>query len=263
MKITFLNIWGGTKQSEYLEFLKEKKSSEDVFCLQEMSSFLEECISDKFATLHSWKLTQDILTEFIGFHAVRQRTWHDMSGISAPAPWGLAVLLQKDIPIFEYRETFLLGHHDSSQDTSMETGIPVILQAIKILYKNKKLWILNIHGYYAGKGIGKHDTKERLEQSQGIINFLKQLDGDIILGGDFNLNPETESIKMLEDFGLRNLITEYNIPSTRTSHYSEEKRKKWPHADYVFVSKNVKVKSFRVDTGSLASDHAPMFLEIE
>jgi len=37
----------------------------------------------------------------------------------------------------------------------------------------------------------------------------------------------------------------------------------WPHADYVFVSKNVQVKSFSVDTNSLVSDHAPMFLEIE
>jgi hypothetical protein len=263
MKITFLNIWGGTKQKEYVEFLKEKRSFEDVFCFQEMCSFHEERLSPKGATLHSWKLTQDILSNFIGFHAVRQRTWHDMHGISTPAPWGLGLLAQKDIPLLEYRETFLLGYHDSSQDTGAETGIPVVLQAIKVLYENKKLWILNIHGYYAGSGFGKHDTPERLLQSQGIIAFMHQLDGNIILGGDFNLNPDTESIKMLEDFGLRNLIKEYNIPSTRTSFYAEEKRKKWPHADYVFVSPGIKVKSFEVDTDSLVSDHAPMFLEIE
>lgn len=263
MKVTYLNIWGATKQSEYLEFLKEKSSSEDIFCLQEMCSFHEERLSAKGAVLHSWKLTQDILIEFTGFHAVRQKTWHDMPGISMPAPWGLGLLVHKGIPVLEYRETFLLGHHDSSQDTSVGGSIPVVLQAVQTIHNNKKLWVLNIHGYHAGSGIGKHDTRERLEQSQRIIECLKQLDGDIILGGDFNLDPDTESIKMLENFGLRNLIKEYNIPGTRTSFYSEEKRRKWPYADYVFVSPGIKVKSFEVDTNSLVSDHAPMFLEIE
>lgn len=263
MKVTYLNIWGGSRQNKYVEFLKETKSTEDIFCFQEMCSFHEERISDKGATLHGWKLTQDILTEFTGFHAIRQRTWHDMQGVSAPAPWGLALLIQKNIPILEYREVFLLGHHDSSQDTSIGGSVPVLLQAIKIQSKEKKLWLLNIHGHHIGSGIGKHDTEERIKQSEGIIECLKQLDGDIILGGDFNLDPDTESIKMLENFGLRNLIKEYNIQGTRTSLYPEEKRQKWPYADYVFVSKNINVKSFTVNTDSLVSDHAPIFLEIE
>lgn len=266
MKITYLNTWAARKLENYIHFLQEHKSNQDIFCFQEVCDVSGEKYSPTGGVLHQRTITKDILSEFNDFHAVRQRDWNDPNDFQNIIPWGVGIFIRKNISIFEYREKFVLGYQNSAPN--LETcykigGLPVVLQAIQTIHKNKKLWILNIHGYHAGSGIGKHDTKERLEQSQGIIECLKQLDGDIILGGDFNLDPDTESIKTLEDFGLRNLIKEYNILGTRTSLYPEEKRQKWPYADYVFVSKDVKVKSFTVDTDSLVSDHAPMFLEIE
>lgn len=266
MKVTYLNTWGARKLENYIRFLQERKSDQDIFCFQEVCDVNEEKYSPTGGVLHQRTITKDILSEFTDFHAVRQRDWNDPEDFKETIPWGNDIFVHKNNPVFEYREKFVIGHQNSA--SNLETvykigGLPVVLQAVQTIYNNKKLWILNIHGYHAGSGIGKHDTEERIRQSQGIIECLKQLDGDIILGGDFNLDPDTESIKMLEDFGLRNLIKEYNVPSTRTSFYSEEKRKRWPFADYVFVSKDVNVKSFIVDTNSLVSDHAPMFLEIE
>lgn len=263
MKITYFNTWNGVQKNEYINFITTQSDVNTILCLQEVSSYPTEVTGKRGAMLNGWEKTKSLIPNHVGFHAVRQSDWDDEPDISDPSPWGLCLFVPNTIPLLEYRELFILGHRNSATTTIDGDEIPVLIQGGKIIHNTKLLWILNIHGYYAGSGIGKHDTEKRLEQSRRIVEFLKQLDGDIILGGDFNLDPDTESIKMLEDFGLRNLIKEYNIPTTRTSFYSEEKRKKWPHADYVFVSKNIEVKSFVVDADSVASDHAPMFLEIK
>ena len=76
--------------------------------------------------------------------------------------------------------------------------------------------------------------------------------------GDFNLLPDTESIKILESSGLRSLIKEYNITSTRTSFYTKPAK----YADYILVTPGIEVKDFKVLTDEV-SDHSPLFLEIE
>jgi len=78
------------------------------------------------------------------------------------------------------------------------------------------------------------------------------------LCGDFNLLPETKSLIMFEDAGMKNLIKEYNITSTRNKFKKFNKK----ISDYVFVSNNVNVSSFKVPD-VLISDHLPMIFEIQ
>jgi len=70
--------------------------------------------------------------------------------------------------------------------------------------------------------------------------------------------PENRSLNMFEDFGMKNLIKEFNIPSTRSSHYKKPER----FADYTFVSKDIKVNQFRVLSDEV-SDHLAMYLDFE
>lgn len=80
----------------------------------------------------------------------------------------------------------------------------------------------------------------------------------MVLCGDFNLLPDTESIRIIEQARLKNLITENGIVSTRTSHYTRADK----FADYIFVSQqNVEVKSFNVLPDEV-SDHSPLVIEI-
>jgi endonuclease/exonuclease/phosphatase family metal-dependent hydrolase len=90
------------------------------------------------------------------------------------------------------------------------------------------------------------------------LEFISKISGDCILCGDFNLSLNTESIKLFELFGLRNLIRENNIISTRTSFYKKPEK----HADYIFVTKGIKVEDFKVLTEEV-SDHCPLFLEFK
>ena len=107
--------------------------------------------------------------------------------------------------------------------------------------------IANIHG--KARPGHKLDTSARLKQSGTMISLFKNKTGPKIIGGDFNLVPNTESIRMFEKAGYRNLIKEFKIGSTR-NRLGWEQFKDQPgfvkqyFADYVFVSPEVKVKNF-------------------
>lgn len=130
------------------------------------------------------------------------------------------------------------------------------IQYILTERNGKRLNIVNFHGLWNGKG--KTDSDSRIAQSKEIVTFLKTLSGEIVLCGDFNLKPDTESLKIIEEFGFRNLIREYGVTSTRTSLYKKEER----FADYMLVTSGVKVLDFKVLPDEV-SDHNAMFVEFE
>jgi len=129
-----------------------------------------------------------------------------------------------------------------------------ILQWIECHLNNQMYAILNMHGLWNGQG--KKDSSERLYQSQRIYDFMQKLNIPIILCGDFNLRPDTESMRILEK-NMNNLIKTYGVTSTRTSLYEKEEK----FADYILVSNDVTVKEFKVLSEEV-SDHAALFLEI-
>ena len=88
------------------------------------------------------------------------------------------------------------------------------LQWLKI-HSEQDAIIMNVHGHWTGKG--KEDNPARLHQSKEIVNLLEKFAGlPRILCGDFNLRPDTKSIRMLEK-DMINLVIKNNITSTRTS----------------------------------------------
>ncbi len=115
---------------------------------------------------------------------------------------------------------------------------------------------MNVHGHWSAEG--KSDNANRLEQSKIISDFIKS-SGPVpkIMVGDFNLLPETQSIKILEGH-FTNLITKYNIPTTRTELYKGDDK----HADYAFVSDEILVEGFEA-LPDVVSDHVPLALQFD
>jgi endonuclease/exonuclease/phosphatase family metal-dependent hydrolase len=147
--------------------------------------------------------------------------------------------------------------HKLILDVAENTGLGIFS---KIKNGGHPLNLCNFHGLaYPGN---KMDTPERLTQSEGIINFFKDISGSIIIGGDFNLDPSTESIKKFEISGYRNLVMDLNIPTTRNK-IAWEKYPDDPqlYCDYVFVSPDINVQNFTVPS-VIVSDHQPLILEI-
>ncbi|HSE34638.1 MAG TPA: endonuclease/exonuclease/phosphatase family protein, partial [Candidatus Paceibacterota bacterium] len=77
---------------------------------------------------------------------------------------------------------------------------------------------------------------------------------------DFNILPDTESMSILEN-GMRNLVKEFGVESTRTPLYRHYSNPEEPnYADYVLVSPDVRVTRFEV-LPDVVSDHSPLLLE--
>ncbi len=243
MKIISLNIWGGRVREKLLEFLEEHEKI-DVFCLQEVYDNAEEKeIIYNDAMLDIYEDIKKVLLNYVGYFRPHLKDYY-----------GLAIFAKNNLDIIEEGEHFVHKHKGYVPIDHIGFHAKNI-QYIKILLNQKNITIMNFHGLWNGNG--KTDTEDRLNQSKKIKEFVDSTDGEKILCGDFNLRPDTESIKTLEN-GMRNLIKEYKINSTRTNLYTKPER----FADYIFVSDGVKIKEFRVMPDEV-SDHSPLFLDFE
>lgn len=250
LTIISLNAWGGRANSELMAFLAEYHDV-DVFCFQEVThgATLEDLppkdADDPAKNFDLFTSLGEALPGHMGFF---RPNFKEM--------YGLAIFVKKDIKILEEGEEW--AHKDGSYippDDIGKHGRNV--QFVEIEKLGHLYTVMNFHGLWAGPGVGKDDTPDRIAQSQKLISFIEGVSNPCVLVGDFNLNPDTASLKMFEEHGLRNLISEYGITSTRTSLYPRPIRL----ADYAFVSPGITVGDFRVLPDEV-SDHSPLFLEI-
>lgn len=118
----------------------------------------------------------------------------------------------------------------------------------------KKLHLINHHGHHIDAH--KLGDEETMRQVQQIVDYIQTLDGGVIVCGDFNLSPNSESIQYLDGI-LRNLSTEYDLRTTRSllTHKDEV-------CDYIFVNDHIDVRDFLMDE-TIVSDHNALFLDFE
>jgi len=246
MKVISLNTWGARAGKEdLLAFFKQHKDV-DVFCLQEVWEGGDEDAPKWGGNIDTKMITNigNVLKE----HSVFFRPhYHDFYGLAVFVKKTLAIKEEGEIFVFKERENiiedFAPNHARNIQYLTIDT--PKGVQTI-----------INFHGLWNGGG--KFDSDERLLQSGNILRFIKNLSNPYILCGDFNLRPDTLSLKKFEDSGMRNLITENGITSTRSGHYTKPER----FADYTFVSNGIKVNDFKVLPDEV-SDHLAMYLDFE
>ncbi len=240
MKLMTLNIWGGHVRDPLLEFIKAQQDI-DIFCLQEVYHHATNKISteDRAVSLNIFSELHQLLPQHKAFFRP-----------VVDSIYGIGILVKNSLDILGEGEIII--HHNPSYLGSGPTHSRN-LQWLKCCHGKQHYAILNVHGLW--NGMGKTDTLERIAQSQKIKLFIDHLNLPTVLCGDFNLRPDTESIKIIEE-GMNNLIKLYNINSTRTELYIKEEK----FADYIFTSTDITVHSFSV-LSDVVSDHAPLVLD--
>ena len=260
MKLISLNTWGGRAGKDALLSFLQTHAEVDIFCFQEMWRKNGKPIETVLSTLSREMLTG---AAYELYHAI-EMTLPRHYGYFRPHFYdffGLALFVRKDLrtqeegELFVYKERGYIAKCDIPGREYADIGRN--LHYVTVETARGPLTFIHVHGLWNGDA-GKKDTEDRLLQSDNIIRFLETLQNPFILCGDFNLLPETESLQRLERFGLRNLITEYGITSTRTKYYTKANR----FADYVLVSPGITVKDFQVLPDGV-SDHSPLYLEFE
>lgn len=127
--------------------------------------------------------------------------------------------------------------------------------------ENRSLAIVDVE-LPGGKTISLANTHLDLKEENRIaqaefINELGELySKPLILVGDLNAKPESKPIQILEEYFERNKIS--NQPTSPNVSTKNE-------IDYIMVLKNVDFnwRSYRVIQEEYASDHLPLFAEIE
>lgn len=251
MKVISLNTWGGKAGTEGLLSFFAKHADADIFCLQEIFDGGEEFRGMPAARFSLDSFDPKLLArikEALPDHAPHFRPhFEDVFGLALFVRNGLEIAEEGEASI--YREK---GYYSAENIGDQHR----ILQYVSLV--EPSCTVMNVHGLW--NGMGKGDSDHRLAQSESILRHAMSLERPYVLLGDFNLRPDTESVRKLEAAGMRNLITEYGITSTRTSLYDSLAQE--PHADYAFVSEGIDVKDFRVLPDEV-SDHAALYLEFD
>lgn len=253
MRITTLNCWCGRAVKDLIAFFERRRDMTDLWLLQEVLDG-DQAENDRrhpgmgvYADL--FNEISRALPEFDGYFA----------RFDDPNRMSNAIFVRKSIRVLGLSE-----HTVYEPEHPVHEGHEIIsdrkLQTITLDVHGEKVLFGNLHGLWFNGP--KTDTPDRLSQSEKTVEVLNAHFGAKVLCGDFNLLPNTESVRMLEKRArLRNLVTERGITSTRTRLYRHFKNLSEPKfADYVMPSLDLPVKRFEVLPDEV-SDHAPLYAE--
>lgn len=258
MKLLSLNLWGGLKP-ELLPYIREQSKDTDIFCFQEVydtDSGVQEVDGFRAGLLGELK---QLLPDFDYYYEPTYWSWVNVTKVDFKVSEGQATFVRRSLKILETDARYIYG--DKSVEIRQDfTNEPKNVVGTLLEANGKQLFVANVHGlWFPGD---KHDTPDRIKQSEIILEFVKGRKQPTIICGDFNLEPETESVKILERAGYRNLIREYNITNTRNENSWLAHNNKQYYADFTFTTPDVQAKKFEVPH-NLVSDHLPMILEFE
>lgn len=254
MKLVSLNCWCGRKFRPLLSFIEREARDVDMFCFQEMMDAPRHYpeYEDRADLMTQ---VEKLLPDFESFfHPMIDGVLPDGSLVDRDLPVGQAMFMRRGIEHGVAKDLFVYRTYNDVIDSDI-SSIPRNVQYVTLTGLKRPLNVLNFHGLWWNSS--KDDNDHRLEQSRRILELLDTLEGEVILTGDFNLKPETESLALLER-RLRNLVKEFGVTDTRTSLYGKPIR----HADYMLASEGITAKSLDVPNLPI-SDHRPMVLEFD
>ena len=228
MKIVFLNVWHGRRTTELRDFLLSNADSTDVFCFQEAYKEFQVNI-------------EKILPNFKPFMAAKELNPYDN--------FSQAIYLKNNI------EVLLEGQIFQDDPTCG------LANFVEVQRHDQHINICNFHGF--SRPADKLDTEARQKQSAGLIRAFEHSTIPVVIGGDFNLLPQTRSILIFEAHGYKNLVSDYKIITTRDHlAWDSHPDNKQLFSDYVFTNNRVKVTDFSVPSSTI-SDHLPLILTLE
>ena len=262
MKLVSLNVWGGKIYKPLISYIKKQAKDTDIFCFQEVFHSPENKISNGAKT-NLYSDISKILKNYTGFFAPTFKGYDIEEKVEFDLSFGQATFVKKSLNLLSEETYFVYGKFNNTPPLKQKEfkhllDLPRNMHCINIELKNKSILIGNLHGYWNPDiPASKKDTPERLEQSMKIKKVFDKFICPKILCGDFNLEPNSDSIKMLEG-DMRNLIKDFGITSTRSKYYRHYDRNE-RFADYILVSKDIKVDKFEVIENEI-SDHLPLVL---
>jgi len=242
MKIMSLNIWQGRLECVLLKHLE--KSGVDFACMQEAVQYNGQSlglISSYPKIGNSLGLDEQFFSKLI-------------SSKLGDKELAFGNVIYSNTPFTQTSTVFTRGEYKNDFDFDKDDYNIRAFQHVQLEVNGKKLNLLNHHGHHIDSHkLGDGKTMRQVKQ---IIDYMKHLEGSVILCGDFNLSPDSDSIKLIDE-NLVNLAVQHKLKTTRSKlTYKNEV------CDYIFASHDVKVNSFVMDD-TIISDHNALILDFD
>lgn len=234
----------------------------DIITLQEVMRGIDNNVYPRYNNSNIIKDNIDINYKYSFFGALWVAKYHIKNGIISKDFGGLAEQGNEVIskyPIIEAENIFFHKNYAPFIETTnfRKEDHPRALERVVLQVDDKKLQILNLHGIWNEGKVGDNRT---LNECEFVLKVALDKDLPTIITGDFNLNPTSESIKLINK-KFKNLINSYNIISTRPV-VRDGLDKGEGVDDYIFVNNKIKVNDFKVlETDT--SDHYPLILDFD
>ncbi|MEM7488868.1 MAG: endonuclease/exonuclease/phosphatase family protein [Pseudomonadota bacterium] len=266
MRVICLNGWGGKLHGALVAWLAE--AAPDVLCLQEVVH--TPAAPRPWLTYRDGDHVLDQRADFLGdiqralpghdgtfCPAARGVLWDGDAAV--PSLWGLATFLRRGVPVIGQVQGFVhgawsadgYGDHPRSRTAH---GVRLWDDGL-----GRAVSVLHMHGLrdLGGKG----DTPARAAQARRLAEMAGGLarPGDaLVVCGDFNVEPGSETFDILGALGLSDLVTGRGFAGTRTAEYAKPGR----FADYMLVTPGTPVGAFDLVRDPVVSDHCPLVLDL-
>ena len=139
-----------------------------------------------------------------------------------PSQWGLATFVRRDLPVIGQVQGFV--HKGFEPDGYGDHPRSRSAHGVRVwdFEHARAVSVTHMHGLRDLRG--KMDTAERAAQAKRLLALLDQLrePGDaVVICGDFNVEAESETLRILEDAGMRELVIGGGHAGTRSSFYEK------------------------------------------
>lgn len=264
VRVVSLNAWGGARFNELASWLPE--CGADVLCLQEVTRTPGLGGTTEFAdgerTLPQRANLFDDVRELLPRHqamflASDAGPVTDSDGRTHRQDFGIAVFVAETNPVIAHQSSFIHGSFADHAEWAINDR-PRVAQAIRIVDRNLDRQVTVVHAHGLRDPAGKHDTDARRSQAERLAELVvatRSLDDIVVVCGDLNLLPDSETFSILGEVGLIDLVGEQD---TRTSSYLKPIR----HANYLLISHPQLVKKFEAPGNPEVSDHRPLILDL-
>lgn len=260
MKLVSLNIaLFENNNKEVIGFLE--KENADFICLQEVTRRIDESVKENYISYNEINKISGYSASFFGPNSVLKR--FELADFHGKKPF-----------IFDFGGCLEFGNFTKSkleivkgQCMFVENCFTYFMdcanwpdedyRSILItdhIVNNKKLRLINYHGIWTRDKQGNDKT---MNANKIIRDIAHRSEGEVIICGDFNLFPDTESMKIFRD-KFRSLVDIYDIRTTRPS-ANELNTAQRNVVDYVWISEGIIVTDFSVPKVKI-SDHLPLIL---
>ncbi len=243
IKFITLNIWhGGKLFNEALQFLKSEKP--DILFLQEVYDGKNQTLEKRLRTIEIFN--QELQYPHYNF-APKILDVKDVGKI----PQGNALFSK--FPVTPQTTIFfhsLYGKFSEDEETDW-TQWPSLAQHVQIHAGDNTIDAFNVHGPWELSG---GDNKQRLKMSRMIVENVKGKN-HVILAGDFNVRPDTKTIRNIE----KHLTNVFKGELKTTFNMRQKTNPGFATAvvDYLFVSPDIKVEKKFCPQVNI-SDHFPL-----